>query len=136
MATKDQQVKHVVEGLALGVLGQGVEAVTSAKMAFELAFEHAWRRWARASMFPSFKAAHDPGNLFWIGVGRSERRQVVRAAWRCGRWAEPYIVLEGWTVDECLELHADDRASAEDWIELGRLYVDSFESEQVRRTGP
>lgn len=129
--TKDQQIKHVVEGLALGVLAQGVEAVTSTKMEFEFAFNQAWRSWARAADFPGI-AGHDPGNLFWIGVGKSERRQGVRAAWNRGRWAEPFISLEGWTFADCLDLHADERASVEDWNELGRLYVSGFKHEHVR----
>ncbi len=74
-----------------------------------------------------------PENLFWIGVGKSEGRRAARAAWKYGRWAEPYVTLDGWTVDECLELHADERASVEDWKEFGRLYVARFKPEQVRR---
>lgn len=134
MATKDQQVKHVVEGMALGVLAQGVTAVTSAKMQFEFAFNHAWRTWTRASHFPSI-TGHDPGNQFWIGVGKSERRNGVRAAWERGQWSEPYILLEGWSVDDCLEVLADGRASVDDWKQLGRLYVSRFEPGEIRREG-
>lgn len=129
--TKDQQIKHVVEGMALGVLAQGVEAVTSQKMALEFAFSRAWRAWSRAGEFPSI-AGHDPGNLFWIGVGKSERRVGVCAAWDRAQWAEPYLLVEGWTVDEALGLHADGRAGEADWIELGRLFVSDFKPEQVR----
>lgn len=50
--TQDQQVKKVVTGMALGVLAQGVEAVTSSKMALEFAFNHAWRSWPQAYQFP------------------------------------------------------------------------------------
>lgn len=39
--TKDQQLKAVVIGMALGVLAQGVDAVTSAKMSLEFAFNYA-----------------------------------------------------------------------------------------------
>lgn len=130
--TKDQQVKEVVIGMALGVLAQGVEAVTSNKTAFEFAFNHAWREWDKASHFPSIKW-HDPGNLFWIGVGKSERRRGVCAAWESGRWNEPYLAYEGWTVEEALDLHADEVISAHDWIELGGLFVEHFKSEEVRR---
>ncbi|WGJ88190.1 hypothetical protein [Gordonia sp. SMJS1] len=56
--TKDQQVKTVVIGLALGVLAQGVDAVTGSKMSLEFAFNHAWRRWTEADRFPSIKG-HD-----------------------------------------------------------------------------
>lgn len=132
MATKDQQVRHVVEGAALGVLAQGVTAVTSAKMEFEFAFNHAWRQWSRAAKFPSIKG-HEPGNQFWIGVGKSEGRRGARAAWQRGQWSEPYILLDGWTVEDCLGAHEDERASGSDWKELGRLFVSRFESAQLQR---
>ncbi len=109
-----------------------MKAVTSAKMEFEFAFNHAWRRWAKASNFPSFRGA-DPGNLFWIGVGKSERRRAARAAWNYGRWAEPYVMLDGWTIDDCLKLHADDRADIKDWKNLGRLYIEYFKPERIKR---
>lgn len=132
MTTKDQQVKHVVEGMALGVLAQGVTAVTSAKVEFELGFNHAWRKWPRTAHFPSI-TGFDPGNQFWIGVGKSEGRRSVRAAWRRGQWSEPYVLLSEWTVDECLDCHADERASADDWKDLGALYVAEFKPEHLRR---
>ncbi|MDQ0537726.1 hypothetical protein QF011_000256 [Curtobacterium flaccumfaciens] len=130
--TKDQQVKRVVIGMALGVLAQGVEAVTSGKMALEFAFNHAWRSWPQTYQFPSI-GGHDPGNLFWIGMGKSERRQGVVAAWESGRWAAPYVAYPGWSVDEALDLHADSEVSAEDWIQLGALFVEYFKPEEVRR---
>jgi hypothetical protein len=135
MATKDQQIKHVVEGVALGVLAQSVEAVTSAKLALELGFAEAWRDWSRAGQYPSL-GRRDAGNLFWIGVAKSERRQSVSAAWSMGRWAQPYVLYDGWTVDECLDLHADERASVDDWKELGSLYVATFKPEQIRYAVP
>lgn len=45
METKDQQIKHIVIGMALGVLAQDVIAVRSNKMSFEFAFNYAWRNW-------------------------------------------------------------------------------------------
>ena len=118
--------------MALGVLAQDVSAVTSNKMALEFAFNHAWRTWSQARQFPSV-TGHDPGNLFWIGVAKSERRRGVCAARQTGRWSEPYIAYQDWAVEECLDLHADERASAADWVELGRLYVSDFKPEEVRR---
>ena len=79
--TKDSQVKEVVIGMALGALMQGVEAVTGNKTAFEFGFNHAWRQWGKAKHFPGIKG-HDPGNLFWIGVCKSERRKGACAARR------------------------------------------------------
>jgi hypothetical protein len=130
MESKDQQIKHVVEGMALGVLAQGIKAVTSQKMTFEFAFDTAWSDWSPARHFPSING-HDPGNQFWLGVQKSERRRGARAAWDCGRWSEPYVKLQDWTAAECLDLHGDNRASAADWVELGRLYVAYFKPEEL-----
>jgi hypothetical protein len=132
--SKDQQVKHVVEGLALGVLAQDVEAVTSAKMELEFAFNSAWRKWSRASEFPNI-GGHDPGNVFWIGMGRSETRRGVGAAWARGQWSKPYILRDGWSVADCLDLHADERASAGDWTYLGRLFIEGFNPDKVHYAG-
>jgi hypothetical protein len=133
-ATKDQQVKHVVEGLVLGVLAQGVEAVTSNKQAFTFAFNDAWRSWSRVRHFPSISAPF-PGDLFWLGVHKSEGRRAATAAWDSGRWSVPHLLAPyaDWTIDECLELHADDRASADDWKFLGALYVSYFKPDEIRR---
>lgn len=130
--TKDQQLKAVVIGMALGVLAQDVAAVTSRKMSLEFAFNHAWRNWRAARHFPSIKG-HDPGNLFWIGLGKSERRSGACAAWKHGTWCTPYVTLDDWTVAEALDLHADSNVTAQDWIELGRLFVEYFKPEDVRR---
>lgn len=129
--TKDQQIKDVVVGVALGVLAQGVTAVTSGKMALEFAFNHAWRRWRLASEFPSI-AGHDPGNLFWIGMGKSEGRQGACAAWNEDDWAVPYI-RHDWSVADALAHHESREVSAEDWVELGRLFVEYFDEHEVRR---
>jgi len=88
-ASKVQQVKHVVEGVALGVLGAGVEALTSAKRTLELNFNHTWRRWGPAARFPSV-ARIDPGKLFWGGVHL------------CGASVGLSRVGDGWPVDQAV----------------------------------
>lgn len=122
MASKDQQVKQVVQGLALGVLAQDPGEMIADKIATEFAFNHAWRHWPRATEFPSI-SGHDPGNLIWIGMGRSERRVGATASWTRNRTLEPHVLYEGWTVAECLDVLQDERASAGDWIELGALFL-------------
>lgn len=132
-ATKDQQVKHVVEGVALGVLAAGGEALTNTKMAMELHFNHVWRRWAPAARFPGI-GGPDPGNLFWIGIGRSPGRRWASAAWENdGRWIRPYL-RDGWSagdLDACLDDFADERATADDWREFGRMYLERFAPAEV-----
>jgi hypothetical protein len=133
--TKDQQVKRVVEGMAVAVLAAGVEALTSSKVALELGFNAAWRRWVPASRFPTISGVQ-AGNLFWGGMGKSAGRKGVNAAWRSdGPWTRPFL-LQDWELNEFLEDLADDRATAQDWRELGQLYVATFEADQLSRSVP
>lgn len=98
--TKGQQVKHVVERVALGALAVGVEAMSSTKMALELRFDHVWRLWSPASRFPSLgRGPHAPGNLFWIGLLDSAGRRWASAAWgKDGRC--PAVPANGWLLEE------------------------------------
>ena len=72
--------------------------------------------------------------MFWIGVGKSERCQGGYAAWASGTWAEPYVTINGWTVAESLDAHTDGDVTADDWVELGRLFVERFKPAEVRRS--
>ena len=128
--TKDQQVKAVVVGVALGVLAHGVSSVTSNKMTFEFAFDSAWRSWSGARNYPSFRG-HDPGNLFWLGVQRSGGRRGTYAYWDCERVSSPMLVNEHWSVQESLELHADDETSARAWTDLGALFLQGFKPNEM-----
>lgn len=129
--TKDQQVKQVVEGLALGVLAQGVERVIGGKPDVELAFNGAWRSWSRSAQFPAINGM-GAGNQIWLGMGKSERRTSVRAGWE--NQSAPYLLngFHHWTVEQCLELLADARASAEHWAQLGQLFIAALKPERVR----
>ena len=131
--TRDQQVRTVTEGLALGTLALGVTAVSSAKLTLEFAISHALRHWSVASAFPSL-AGVQAANYVWIGIRKSERRRTARAAWRDGRWLEPYVLMDGWSVADCLDLLADlESVSVEAWLELARLFVDHLGKENVQR---
>lgn len=132
--TKDQQVARVVQGLAAGVLAAEVEAVTSAKDVLESCFTIAWSSWAPAANFPSI-AGPKAANNFWIGAGQSERRvgAGMFTAWELGKWWRPVLLQDGWELDEVLAELADDRASAEDWRELGRAFVAEFEPDELLR---
>lgn len=131
--TKDQQVKHVVQGVAIATLAHGVAALTSEKMALEFASNRAWREWPEAANFPSIRG-HDPGNLFWIGIGRSLRRVGAIAAWDQQQRTIPYLVIDTWSVEDCLAHHADERGSVTAWRELGRLFVADFKPDQIQHT--
>lgn len=128
--TKDQQVKQVVEGLALAVLAQGVERLTGGKMDVEFAFTKAWRSWSRSAEFPAINGIGS-GNQIWLGMGKSGGRVGVRAAW--ADHSVPYL-LDGfhhWSIEECLDLIADARASAVHWAELGQLFIAALKPERV-----
>lgn len=129
--TKDQQVKRVVVGLAVGVLAQGVEAVTSSKGTLESAFNHAWWKWSCADQFPAIRG-HNPGNQFWVGMGKAGRRQLVVAAWDEDQWSTPYLTNPRWTVKDALDHISDSDVSAEEWRELGRLFVEHFKPSDIR----
>lgn len=132
--TRDQQVKRVAEAMAVAVLAAGVTALTSSKMHLELNFNAAWRKWPRADQFPGITSYHDPGNLFWLAQGRSARRKGVFAAWAdAGPWTKP-VLLQDWSFEEFFEDLADEHVSASDWRQLGQLYVEKFEPEQLVRT--
>lgn len=130
--TKSQQVKLVCQGLTLGDLANGVEAVSGSKIDLELALMHAWHRWRRARDFTSIGNAPKPDNELWIGLVNAERRQGVWAAWRMDRCAEPFIVQPDWTVEECTDLLASEGVTHDEWVELGRLFIEGFREEQVR----
>lgn len=62
-----------------------------------------------------------------------KRGVELHAARSEGRWASPYIRYDGWTVDEALDLHSSREVSAENWAELGRLFVEYFDDDKLRR---
>ncbi|SMD24553.1 hypothetical protein [Lentzea albidocapillata] len=131
--SRDQQVKRVVEAMAVAVWAAGVTALTSSKVDLELRFNAAWRQWPKAGQFPGITSYHDPGNLFWLGQERSARRTGVLAAWKDdGPWKKPAL-LQDWPLDEFFEDMADEHVSADDWRQLGQLYVDQFKPEQLVR---
>jgi hypothetical protein len=76
-------------------------------LALEFALSHAFRNWSFADQFPSL-SGHPSANDVWIGLRKSERRQMVYAAWADGMWLAPYIVMEDWSVEECTDLLAKD----------------------------
>ena len=68
-AAKRQQVKRVVEGLALGCLYYGILRLPNDKTAVASAFTSAWSSWPKA---PEFNSVDDVtvGNDVWIEMGK------------------------------------------------------------------
>lgn len=126
MATKDQQVREVVEGLGLGLVSLGVTSVSSGKLDLEFAFSHAWRRWEHAHEYPSIGRAPKPDNVFWIGVTKSERRNMAAVVWqRAGGKYQIGFRHEGWTPEEIAGVVGD--RSLNDWAALAAPFRDRLE---------
>lgn len=131
MESKNGQLNQVVQCVGAGVLECGVAEVRSTKLNIELGFARAWRKWSRSDMFPSIDT--DPGGLFWLGLGKSSRRRGALISWDRGQWSAPRILTDGWTAADCLEVLADERATAADWHQLATAFTDTFDVADIRR---
>lgn len=123
--SRDAQRKHVVIGLALGVLLEGADAVTADKMKFTFAFNHTWRLWGRASQFPGIREPF-PGDDIWLGLRKSGNRQMAFAAWDDSErgWWIPYLAMESLTLEDAVDIHSDERAGKAEWRTLARPFLD------------
>jgi hypothetical protein len=117
MATKDQQVREVVEGLGLGLITLGVHRVGSGKTKLELAFSHAWRRWSYAGQYPSLARAPKPDNEFWLGLLKSSRRRSATVAWHpVGHEYAIEVAHDEWTPEDAVGLIGERRL--DEWVLL------------------
>jgi hypothetical protein len=121
MASKDQQVREVVEGLGLGLVVLGVTRVSSGKLDLEFAFSYAWRKWEHADEYPSIGRAPKPDNAFWIGVTKSERRRAASVVWwqEGGEYAIG-VVHDGWTPEAVADLVSN--RPLREWVALATLF--------------
>ncbi|WP_286690012.1 MULTISPECIES: hypothetical protein [unclassified Aeromicrobium] len=130
--SRDAQRKHVVIGLALGVLLEGVDAVSSDKMKFAFAFNRAWSAWPKANNFRGISGPF-PGDFIWGGLSKSANRQMAFAAWDGSQrgWWIAYSPMEGITLQDAVEIHSDERAIEADWRHLARLFIEALGDEGV-----
>ncbi len=125
--TAVQQQVAVGEGLAIGCLNLGVSAVTSQKMTVELAFQRAWRGWARSSTFPRIHASLPRNDFLTIVHSSANRRGSTVAAWSCDRRLTPYLTVDGWTIDDAAELlQGSCGVPVQDWTDLAKLFVEDL----------
>ena len=60
---------------------------------------------------------------------------MVYAAWADGRWLEPYVAMDDWSVEDCTEiLGRHGRVPHDGWVELADLFVDHLGNHKVRRS--
>lgn len=128
---KDQQVRHVVECLGLGLLAIDVVAVTSSKLEFELGFDGAWRSWPEAARFPAIDRS-GPGTALWSGIARSARGRNPIIVWDRDRWSAPRIAIESFGIDDSFDVLLDgDSATRQDWISLARAFAATFADNDI-----
>lgn len=135
--TRDNQVKEVVQGLALGVLYAGVDEVPTSKLDLEFALGPAFRGWVGARMYPGLSDFIRGPNYIYLGFRKSARRNgVIHAAWEDTRgvWV-PYQTMPHFTLEESLEMFASFAVvtSVDAWTRVGAAFVDTLESNAARR---
>jgi hypothetical protein len=132
--SKAGQQTAVGEGLAIGCLALGVKAVTSQKMAVELAFGHAWSKWSWNSSFPAINATLPRNDILTILRSSTRRRGSFLAHWLCGKELEP-VLRDDAEPDELAEaLGESSGVPLVGWITLARTFVERFDPAQVRRS--
>lgn len=102
------QESYVAQGLALGVLADGIEWLPAGKLDFEFAVSSAWHRFSHAARFPRVgsKVVADP--YYAILYRSASRRGPLMAAWDVsGPGVVPYVWNDGWSIEESGEMLAD-----------------------------
>jgi hypothetical protein len=82
MASKEQQVTEVIEGLGLGMAAIGETRVTSSKTDLERALSYAWSSWEHTSDYPLIERVQKPENELRAGINGSSRRTNAAVVWR------------------------------------------------------
>ena len=130
--TKTNQQVEVGDGLALGILTSGIQAITSNKVAVEFAFRHAWRRWTFAAEYPQVKAGPKFDDIYVQIIGRSENRRFCYALWRTeGKYLFPHPTMKSWTVLESADALAESSGVPETaWLELATLFLSQLKDSE------
>jgi hypothetical protein len=85
------QHKIVGEGLAVGLLALGVEAVTINGPVVEAAFRNAWRSWAQRDRFPLVHVDAGRSDILSILQSSGRRKGVRVAEWSCAGEYRPLL---------------------------------------------
>lgn len=130
MASKQDQVAEVVEGLGLGLYALGVQRVSSWKLDIEFSFSHAWREWTHSGDYPSIGRAMKPDNEFWIGVTKSEGRKWPVVTWR--KDGSDYVIsLRDRTPEEAA--NSLGGRPLDQWVALAKPYRERLDEMVARR---
>lgn len=130
MASKEQQVTEVIEGLGLGMAAIGETRVTSSKADLERALSHAWSSWEHKSDYPLIERVQKPENELWSGISKSSRRTNAAVVWRegDGRFVVD-IALVNRTPEEAARFVGD--RPLKEWTSLAELFLGVFGSGEL-----
>lgn len=130
MASKEQQVTEVIEGLGLGMAAIGETRVTSTKADLERALKHAWSSWEHTTDYPLIARVQRPEYELWAGINGSSRRTNAAVVWRerDGQFVVD-IALVNRTPEEAARF-VGDRPLTE-WTSLAELFFGAFDPGEV-----
>lgn len=130
MASKEQQVTELIEGLGLGMAAIGETRVTSTKADLENALSHAWSSWDHTSDYPQVERVPKPENELWAGINGSSRRTNAAVVWREGGG---HFVVDVTLVNRTPEEAArfvGDRPLAQ-WVALATIFLGALDTGEV-----
>jgi hypothetical protein len=130
MASKEQQVTEVIEGLGLGMAAIGETGVTSTKPDLERALRHAWSSWEHTTDYPLIARVQKPENELWAGISGSSRRTNAAVVWRerDGRFVVD-IALVNRTPEEAARFVGD--RPLKEWTLLAELFLGALDPGDV-----
>jgi hypothetical protein len=127
MASKEQQVTEVIEGLGLGMAAIGVTRVTSTKADLERALSHAWSSWEHTGDYPLIERVQKPENELWAGINGSSRRTNAAVVWREGGGQFIVdVVLVNRTPEEAARFVGD--RPLKEWVSLAEIFLGALDT--------
>lgn len=126
MASKEQQVTEVIEGLGLGMAASGQTSVTSTKADLERALRSAWSSWEHTGDYPLIDRVQKPENELRSGIQGSSRRTNAAVVWReaDGRFVVD-IALVNRTPEEAARFVGD--RPLKEWTVLAELFLGALD---------
>lgn len=126
---KAAQHKIVGEGLAVGLLALGVEAVTINRHLLESAFTHAWDGWTCGPMFPQVRAGSEHNDILSILRSSARRKGPQIANWSTEGEYSPRLRASS-TLDQAgLAVGKPAGVAYRQWLELARAFTSQLNEE-------
>ncbi len=120
------QHKVVGEGLAVAMLGLGVEAVTINEQVVESAFSRGWQKWTCRSRFPQVRTDVARNDIVGILRGSARRLGPHVADWSCEGQYVPLLRVALPIEEAGAAVGEQSGVSYSQWLELGTAFVDQL----------